>query len=691
MTTNISDASGLYHSLMTAPSPILGNYKLTNDITMVGSGFSSTSIPQFSGNFDGSGYTITIDINVLTSPYQGLFQYVDASGTVQNLNVRYTSTGITGITTSISGALFFGLLAGDNQGTIQSNSVVFDSSCNIITLTSTTNEVDYGGLIGRNLNNANLLNNSLDICGNFTLNVSSNSFAFCGGLVGNNDTNSNITNISGTFNNNVLYNINSANLISSGGLCGRNSDNSDISGCSIIYNETLTMSKSSIITNPACFYGGLFGFNRGGTPSNIYSCSGTFKNLYINNIVTRNSVGAEIGSIVGRNQISLIDNVSSIIQNEYRVNNITSPNTKIGGQIGNNFRGSSSKYIGNCNSNIYTINIYNTNNIVDPTGTCYIGSLFGAIINDITIPLDVSGCSLNNTQFICDISSNPIPNIYFGGLFGSITQLSFSGSGFDVISNCSANIGNLNTKVYGINSVYIGGIVGGISDTSSLVIGLKLTNNTLNLGPNSYFESLNDATSVLIGGLAGGVNGDMEISNNTIIYGDKLTLKAKETTSPKTLFLNSNIGGIIGTPTLTNNIGRFVLYDLRFSSIGTTATGITFNGVNYPVPPPPNITTIYGGGFNIDLSDITLYIYLYNPPPVIETPPCCVANTINPNPQTTDYDTSIKANNKNNSTLVKSVELYNEAISSGIRTAFSQPVFSSYHAYIQYLQGKNKR
>lgn len=70
---------------------------------------------------------------------------------------------------------------------------------------------------------------------------------------------------------------------------------------------------------------------------------------------------------------------------------------------------------------------------------------------------------------------------------------------------------------------------------------------------------------------------------------------------------------------------------------------------------------------------------------------CCISNVLNPNPQATNMDTSITITKAGNSAMVNSVNNFYAGVSSGKRTAHSQPVFSSYQAYIQYLQGLNRR
>jgi hypothetical protein len=71
-------------------------------------------------------------------------------------------------------------------------------------------------------------------------------------------------------------------------------------------------------------------------------------------------------------------------------------------------------------------------------------------------------------------------------------------------------------------------------------------------------------------------------------------------------------------------------------------------------------------------------------------PPCCVANVSNPNPQETNYNNSVITNKAGGKAIDKSVENFYVGVATGGRTAHSQPIFKSYHDYMNYLQGKYK-
>jgi len=71
-----------------------------------------------------------------------------------------------------------------------------------------------------------------------------------------------------------------------------------------------------------------------------------------------------------------------------------------------------------------------------------------------------------------------------------------------------------------------------------------------------------------------------------------------------------------------------------------------------------------------------------------QIPPCCIPNVPSPNPQESDYDSSVIVQKKGGKAIDKSVDALYTGVATGQRTAYSQPVFKSYHDYIQYLQGK---
>lgn len=104
---------------------------LQADIDISGTGF--TAIPSFGGTFEGNGHTISgLSLSDGVS-YQGLFRYIQESGTVQNLHV-------TGTVLAVGEQTYLGGIAGSNAGTIIDCSFSGDIS----------GEEQVGGIAGTN-------------------------------------------------------------------------------------------------------------------------------------------------------------------------------------------------------------------------------------------------------------------------------------------------------------------------------------------------------------------------------------------------------------------------------------------------------------------------------------------------------------------------------------------------------------
>ncbi len=69
-------------------------------------------------------------------------------------------------------------------------------------------------------------------------------------------------------------------------------------------------------------------------------------------------------------------------------------------------------------------------------------------------------------------------------------------------------------------------------------------------------------------------------------------------------------------------------------------------------------------------------------------PPCLQVNNCNANSQTYDTNSSSKTYQKNDRTLVKAVDIAQESVLENKSKTLSRPLFQTYQAYIQYLQGK---
>jgi 3'-phosphoadenosine 5'-phosphosulfate (PAPS) 3'-phosphatase len=68
--------------------------------------------------------------------------------------------------------------------------------------------------------------------------------------------------------------------------------------------------------------------------------------------------------------------------------------------------------------------------------------------------------------------------------------------------------------------------------------------------------------------------------------------------------------------------------------------------------------------------------------------PCLQVNNCNANSQTYDADSSSKMHQKNDRTLVKAVDIAQEAVILNRSKILARPIFPTYQSYVQYLQGK---
>lgn len=67
---------------------------------------------------------------------------------------------------------------------------------------------------------------------------------------------------------------------------------------------------------------------------------------------------------------------------------------------------------------------------------------------------------------------------------------------------------------------------------------------------------------------------------------------------------------------------------------------------------------------------------------------CCQVNNSKPNSQTNNQDSSTKTFQKNDRVLVNAVNIAQEAIIQKVSKTTARPIFQTYQAYVQYLQGK---
>ena len=164
----------------------------------------STSANSFMGTFDGAGHTIS-GLYIPSGSYEGLFGYIGAGGTVQDLTVTDSS---------LTGTEYIGLVAGTNAGLI-SGVVVKDSAVS----SAGANVGMVGGIAGQN---AGIITASANIGTALTFTQSSGSDRGAGGIAGQNTGE-----ITLSFNNANIVNIGSEIYGYYGGIAGVNSGTID--------------------------------------------------------------------------------------------------------------------------------------------------------------------------------------------------------------------------------------------------------------------------------------------------------------------------------------------------------------------------------------------------------------------------------------------------------------------------------
>ena len=191
------------------------NARLTGDIDLsaidnwepIGNGTT-----QYTGTFDGCGYSITGLTIDSTGQYVGLFGYIGADGTVKNLTVSASENGIKANYSSNFGCV--GAVAGQSDGTITNCTFASGS------VTGSGNLAYVGGIVGHI--SGGIMSNCTT---QNSVNVVGNNNGRAGGIAGVGDNNSQILNCS----NNAAV-VNGAQM--SGGILGNlTGDNTTISNC----------------------------------------------------------------------------------------------------------------------------------------------------------------------------------------------------------------------------------------------------------------------------------------------------------------------------------------------------------------------------------------------------------------------------------------------------------------------------
>lgn len=253
---------------------------------------------HYSGTFDGQSHTISNLTSARpNSTFVGLFGFIDALGSVQNLNL----TNVT-----VTGQDSVGGLAGDNHGTIKNVTVlgtVTGSGNNGSTMGST------GMVVGNN--DGLILNSSSDgtVSGK-------GSFSRIGGLVGTNGIASSAVVAAGMI----------KNSFSSASVSSIPGDNSAVGGLVGFNQGSVTGSHATGDVSNGGASGGLAGINDG---------SGSIVDSYATGLVGSSGFLSSAGGLVGNNYGS--------VSGSYATGNVTGDDaSSAGGLVGYNEPGSSS-------------------------------------------------------------------------------------------------------------------------------------------------------------------------------------------------------------------------------------------------------------------------------------------------------------------------------------------------------------
>lgn len=222
-------------------------FVLTTDIILTGKDF--TSIPIFSGTFDGQGHSIK-GVSVTGVTGRGLFSIISENATVKNLNV-------VGIVRPSGSESSIGGIAGTNKGVIY--------NCRFSGKVAATNTV--GGIVGENTSTGSVLK-----C---TAAGTVDGEKFTGGVVGNNSGN-------------IIQSINAASVNTTNEEKKHSLEDIDLSTLTDVESYT-KKSSSSDETSSATDTGGIAGYSTG----TIFSCENSGSIGYPH-------VGYNIGGIAGR-------------------------------------------------------------------------------------------------------------------------------------------------------------------------------------------------------------------------------------------------------------------------------------------------------------------------------------------------------------------------------------------------------
>ena len=233
-------------------------FELGNNITDALTAPICSNTSQFTGSFDGKGYSITIDMSISDISYVGAFGYIGSSGQVSNLTV-------TGSVTSSYDTGYVGGLTGYNAGTVE-------NCISSVTVTANGTTAYYaGGLVGYNTGTITGCSATGDVSGGSTE-------SFCiGGLVGQNF---NVNTSSGTLTSTAVItdcyatgtvtSVTATNKGYVGGLLGANYSASTTSLTTPAYGITNCFATGNV-SAAGGYIGGFTGYNRITSTTNCFA------------------------------------------------------------------------------------------------------------------------------------------------------------------------------------------------------------------------------------------------------------------------------------------------------------------------------------------------------------------------------------------------------------------------------------
>ncbi len=548
----IYTAEDLFSLMETTSSTDLSrDYELMNNIDM--SGYSCQSIGRignpFKGNFNGNGYTISIN-ETLQNNYYGLFRYVGALDIVcniQGINIKYLNSGF-GISIDPGVSIAIGGFCGSGIKTIFENCNVEYTqnttlSCNYNSINS---RVIYIGGFGGSFNtccqvkNCNLISN-----GDLNINtnpVTNSSSILCAGFIGELYISSSAIKssclVKGDLNINVNKNISTANNWIGGFIGNLSADNGSqlnlINDCLFElegdYNLNYNIINISTSTNYIGGSGGQI------SCSSIDSLNFIFhKN--INMIVTSPNNQNNIGGAIGFMNLTKINNLNIKVLGDIDIQWKTSNQTT--NVFGNYATGCIGTIFGTSISN-FQFNSQNINISYEQTGyTFYLAGVIGYIQNSSTIP-----SNLDNATFI-------VKNINLEWIKTGTTQT-----------------GNSN----------IGGFVGQ-NNTSTLS---SYFNNLSYICDNLTIDIIQNSPNIFntlrLGGLCGSYFNISEVNSNMCINGTyTLNLDIKDNGNiPRNIDIGGAYGSLRGTTVGTyssQNCTSFINNYIQNITVASTAVG----------------------------------------------------------------------------------------------------------------------